>query len=322
MIPTGGLSVFLHLLVNIYGYVAKHIPGVRKLKRFLHIPAPVMGLVLISVIIYFASSLFWSALNNDNNFDHLSFLLDSCEDRLITPGERSVILRVDDIQAYAWTDISRRIIDDALAYDMPLSLAVIPVGLREDYAFYEYLREQRCDVEFMLHGWDNQEPRPTVGEFAELSKAQARERLEKGINVIDRLSRRPLVTFVPPLNQMSNGTKEALDELKFEVVSLEGEAFYDYDATTFDFDIDELVSAEEVLSQCEVVFANGDALCVIMIHPQDFATAEGVFDAEKYQTYTELLAGLDKADYTAVRFKDYVSKELSFSDKLRYRLGL
>jgi len=322
MIPTGGLSVFIHLFINAYALAAKRFPVLKRLARFFHIPAPVVGAVLVSTIVYFSSSLLINALNDDNNFDHLAFLQDRCTEQSFTPSGKDVVLRVDDIQAYAWGETSRRIIDDATSYGIPLSLAVIPINLRDDFTFYEYLRNQRCEVEFMLHGWDNQEPRPDVGEFAELSKSDARERLGEGIAVMDRLSRQSLVSFVPPLNQMSTGTKEALDELKFKVISTEDDGYYyDYDVTTFDFDVDELVPADEVLRGCEEKFASGDTLCVIMIHPQDFVT-DNKLDQEKYKEYEDLLWGLHESEYNVVRFKDFVPEESGTFTNILRALGL
>jgi hypothetical protein len=214
-----------------------------------------------------------------------------------------VIVRIDDIQAYAWSDIQRKMIDDALARQIPPSLAVIPLGLRDDLNLYNYLRSVRCNVEYALHGWDNLELVPGRGEFAELSERDARDRLEKGIAVIERLAHAQVTTFVPPLNAVSDGARKAISKMGIPVISSQDDSKkYDYDATTFDFTIDEFVGADPVLHECEIEFAE-DGLCVIMLHPQDFIT-DGILDHRKYAEYIRVLDVLKERSATFVRFSD------------------
>lgn len=306
MIPTGGFSVFIHLVINVLAYVVKVFSRTAKISRLLIVPAPLIAVVLTGTIMYFAGTLFVQALNSENNLDHIAFALHRCpQEQSITSTERTIIVRIDDIQAFAWTDISMQLISDATAHDIPVSLAIIPLGLRDDASFYTFLRQQRCNVEFALHGWDNREPAPGVGEFATLSEREAAKRLQKGIAVIDRLAREKVVTFVLPLNELSPGAHSALSEEDIAIVSSAGDGRFDFDTTTFDFISDTHVSAGEVASTCARTFAAGDDICVIMVHPQDFAT-DGTLDMRKYQTYRDLLVELQARGYTFARFKDFV----------------
>lgn len=300
MIPTGGFSVLIHIGVILYSWLRRQFSY---LPVNIPVPALLIGAACTGLIFYMAFSLFMYALNDDNNFDHVSFVLTSCKEQQYEPGARNIIIRVDDIQAYAWTDISTQMIEDAKIRSVPLVLGVIPIGLRDDFEFYTYLREERCFVEYALHGWDNLEPEPTVGEFAQLDEDEARDRLEKGINVIDRLARTDLVTFIPPLNQLSPGAHAALEELDFKVVSSYGDRRYDMDTSTFDFVIDEIVTLDRIVAECDAAFAAGEGECVIMMHPQDFLT-DGELDTEKYALYIEVLDYYNSNDYTFVRFID------------------
>lgn len=227
-----------------------------------------------------------------------------CDDVAYTPAaQRNIILRVDDIQAFAWNETARRLIDDALEAGIPPSLVTIPVHLEDDPAYITYLKEKRCVVEFALHGYDNQEPEPGVGEFARLSYEEAVTRIDRGLAAVGEIAGEPVVTFVPPLNQLSEGTREVLRERGVRIISSEGEERFDFDAATFDFRVDQLVEPEQVLDQCERAFARGEAECVIMVHPQDFVT-DDVFDPAKYENFTTLLALLSNGDYKCIRFKD------------------
>ncbi len=227
----------------------------------------------------------------------------ACAERTFATTTRNVILRVDDIQAFAWGSVARLMVEDAIKNGAPLSLAIIPPDLPKDTALISFLKERECMLEFALHGYDNLEPEPTVGEFGRLSREEAVERLRKGLAVLRPLSPHAVTTFVPPLNQSSVGTIAALDELGFKIISSEGGGRYDFDTTTFDFHTDKLRSVEQVVRDCENAFSKGETECVVMIHPQDFVT-EDVLDDVKYRTYLGVIEELKKKDYSFVRFRD------------------
>ncbi len=220
-------------------------------------------------------------------------------------SDKTVILRVDDIQPYAWQETTRRMITDAEKYGIPLTLAVIPKHITDDAVLIEFLKNRACTHEFGLHGWDHRNGGEygTEPEFGKLSKAEATERIIPGVKMIERITKDPVLTWVPPLNVQSVGTTEALGELGFTYISTEGKKRFDYDATTFNFVTSSLVPPETVALQCEEAFRT-DTICIIMLHPQDFANGVD-HNEEKYNTYyINLIELLRSKGYTFARFKD------------------
>jgi hypothetical protein len=307
MIPTGGLSVIIHLAINGIAALGRLFGLRRRAMRGMH-PILILSIVVVAILSG-GTSLLAHALANENNLDHLAFMTIPCvaiEQKESSSGKH-VILRIDDIQAYAWSDIQQKMINDALSYGYSPVLGVIPLNLRDDAAMYSYLRSVRCSVEFALHGWDNKEPVPGRGEFSELSEKEASEKLAKGVTEINRLARRDVITFIPPNNEMSPGALKAAENIEIEIISSQGYGKYDYDAETFDFVIDEFLPAQETMNRCDAAFDESD-MCIIMLHPQDYAS-EGKLDPVKYAEYTALLDMLVAGGYGSLRFMDIDGKK-------------
>jgi len=228
-----------------------------------------------------------------------------CVDLPKIVGEKTVVLRIDDVQAYAWPSTTRMMIEDAASRNMPLVLGVIPNKLSLDTELVSFLRDRNCHYEIALHGFDhlsvgeNQE----IAEFEQLSYSQAYNRLSRGLDELRVLKDKRIRTWIPPLNRHSTGTQEALNELGLDRWSTEGVNTWDYDASTYSYDTNSLNSTDDVLEGCEVTFAESD-VCIIMLHPQDFTTND-FHDAEKYDGYyLDLLDRLFAAGYSFGTFRD------------------
>ena len=125
----------------------------------LSIRAVVAGLSVCAIIGVSAIYVLMNALQGENNIDLLTTILVPCPDTPISTSSRMVVLRLDDVQAYAYAPVTRQMMSDALAIHAPMVLAVIPKNLRDDAVTYKYLRANRCDFEFAVHGWDHHEDR-------------------------------------------------------------------------------------------------------------------------------------------------------------------
>ena len=275
-------------------------------------------LALVALLIFFSATRLVSfAISGETNADLLSSVLYPCESPPIATSSKMAILRLDDVQAYAWADIALRMMDDARERDIPLVLGVIPKGLRDDASTYTYLREHRCFHEIAQHGWDhNSETAGESPEFRGVPYDEALDDIERGKAVLEALARERMTTFIPPNNEMSVETYRAVEKLQIPIVSSEGENRYDFAATTFDYGDDRVTSVERMMEDCRERTASSD-LCVIMLHPQEFAT-DGVFDNQKYQLYLDLLEELRKENYSIVRFKDLVDFDRSYSSWQSY----
>ena len=219
-------------------------------------------------------------------------------------SNKTVILRVDDIQGYAWSETSEKMIIDAEALGIPLTLGVIPAGLTDDTELVSFLKNHGCSVEFAQHGLTHHGGKDgSLPEFGTSSKNEAYSLIQKGRDILKNITNDLIVSWIPPLNEHSQGTIDALRELGFTHLSSEGEGTFDYDAATFRYDTNVLVSPEEVIKSCIKTFKTS-TYCVVMLHPQDFADGLA-HDQEKYKRYyLDLLDGLMSEGVTFSRLKD------------------
>lgn len=224
--------------------------------------------------------------------------------------DRKVILRIDDIQAYAWPDVTKKMIDDALSKQAPLTLAVIPNNLDQDKELIGFLQKRSCNLEFALHGWDHSD---NPAEFANLNYDEAKTKISNGIRMLALLGNKKVVTFIPPQNQYSDATLKALNDEDIHVISSEGDGQYDYDATTYDFLNNKLNTSDYVLSECSKTFVDSN-YCIVMIHPQDYTT-NGEFDQTKYETYLNMIDGFKRNGDSFTTIADMAINKSSFDIK-------
>jgi peptidoglycan/xylan/chitin deacetylase (PgdA/CDA1 family) len=221
----------------------------------------------------------------------------------VSVDDRLVVLRIDDPQAYVWTDVVKLMVADARSYGYKPVLGIIPNKLEEDQLFSLYLKEHSCEYEAAQHGFAHHKDGDyDTPEFDDIDPWEAEEKLEQGREILERVTGQNITTFIPPQNRIDTDITYIFEDMGYPIVSAIGENRYDSDISTYEFEEDYLVSAEDVLSSCDRRFADGK-VCVIMLHPQDYAT-DGAFEAWKYQYYTDLLEGLQMRDVTVVTMKE------------------
>lgn len=279
-----------------------------------------MALVLSLAALYIATFLIvllYASFHKDSHVLALEQRTVVCAPVMVELGSRNVVLRLDDVQAGAWADISIRMMRDALAEGMPVVAGIIPQDIGTNQVLQRFLWRHHCSLEFALHGYDHaggSDYDYTIGEFSLLDASTARQKLAAGIAELRNATRPdvPIVTFIPPQNTISPAATAVLREFNISVLSKTGFGPYDYDAYTWDYSTNSLVSARRVMEQCDTVFAQGDPLCVIMLHPQDFAQPDGTIDVRHYREYQTLLALLAYAEVNVVRFSDVADSSLLF----------
>jgi peptidoglycan/xylan/chitin deacetylase (PgdA/CDA1 family) len=295
MMPTGGISLFLHLLINVFYRLMKYP---RRIVPFLIIFA------VASVLIIGGRAAVVNSLKSENNLELLEDTLTVCKPVAQAYSENKVILRVDDIQANAYREMMEDIVKDAQKYNMRLVLGIIPKNLLEDKKLVRFLKKNSCNVEAALHGWSHvSDENDDLFEFEEMGADEARAKIQDGKKILAQVFDNPVVTFIPPGNEISDETKDVLDEEGIKYVS-SGYVGGDFDMTagTFDFPSKSLVSNDEILKRCEAKFEEKKP-CIIVMHPQDYMTDDKP-DQGKYWFYIDLLNKLRNENVYSVTFSD------------------
>ncbi len=215
------------------------------------------------------------------------------------PGKKNIILRIDDIQAYYLNNLQIKMINDALSMGISPSVAVIPFKLSEDKKIFDYLKKNHCKIEIMLHGYRNNDY-----EFKFLLYSSADERIKKGLKELKKIEPE-IMTFVPPSNELSKDSERAVYNNNIKIISANSEkSKYGFTVSTFNWDTYKLRNYKEVIEKCRESL-NKTNKCIIMTHPQDFATNEKL-DLEKYSQYTNLLSEIKKTNAKVVNFRDLI----------------
>lgn len=269
--------------------------------------------VVLSISLLVLTTIIERALDNDRSTYSFAYhhLIQCRELPAATPHERLFILRLDDVQAYGWTSISIAMMEAALERNMPIVAGTIAKGSSDDPALNRFMRQHGCNVEVALHGYSHGIGSASApheldygAEFAELGQNAARFRLTAALNELRGLTDQSVVTFIPPENKVSTSTLSVLPEFGITYVSSEGKKPYDYHTATWDFMTDSYVPAERVISDCVSRYLNDEPLCVIMLHPQDYANADASLNTERFRDYIRLLDGLASFDAHAITFRD------------------
>jgi predicted deacetylase len=247
-----------------------------------------------------------------NNYEFAQATLTPCTKTLHQRTDRNVILRLDDVQAYGWTDIAMLLMRDAYDRGYPTVAGVIPKNIHTQPELVRFLKQHGCMLEIAVHGWDHlpvtvsDRPGEEFGEFAFLDAAEATARIELALRALRSVSKTHPITFIPPHNQLSHASARVLEEYRIPLISSEGDGHFDYHAATWDFDRNSFVRARSVIADCEARFAQGHTLCVIMLHPQDFANADLALDPARYREYLTILEYIAETNISVMRFDTYV----------------
>jgi len=301
MIVIGGFYSLIHIIIIVVNKTTKFI----KMHKIL---SYVIIRIIVLLILFSVYSLASSAMEGSPNFSFCAKFFNQCKPTEQPINKNKIILRIDDIQAFIWTDVQKQMIKDSIKRDIPPVLGVIPFGIENDKEIYGFLQKKNCNLEIAQHGWDHS--MNTFGlapEFSDLTREEAYERVMRGKPILERLAGKEVVTFIPPNNSFSHGSKMALADAGFKIISAEGSGQYDFSASTYDWGKGELNSVEKVLSACKEGLAKNN-LCVIMTHPQDYAK-NGILNKAKYGMFLVLLDKLIELDAMFVKASDLLSLE-------------
>ena len=284
----------------------------RKLQEFLRSVLIIASALMVAgVVLHFsfgtdgipAVSTVGEELKNDFLGDALAT---KCQPFSTQLGDKVAVLRIDDVHAYAWGETTRLMINDALDRGIPLTLGIIPKNFSQDPSLVAFHKERECNLEFALHGWNHQiQSDGVTPEFANLSQATATARMTWGVHELDKAfgEQLDMKTWVPPQNVQSTGTAKAALALGFTRLSTEGAGKWDYDASSYAYDTEVVVPAEQVVAECDAQIAE-DGKCIIMMHPQVYADGLEHNQTRYEEYYLKLLDDLIADGYTFARFAD------------------
>lgn len=282
---------------------------VRISRIFKNIALALIIILSISWVVYKSISKVVSFVADDN-----SSLISKAEEYSCKPivnnGDysRVVVLRLDDVQAFTWRDITEKIIVDTAKFNAPIVAGVIPINLSDDANLVSFMKRNQCRMEFALHGWDHSMSADNIPEFGNLSEQEADRRIKLGKKMLERVvPHQKIETFIPPNNVISDDVKTILHKENFDVLSGSVSAPGVASISIYDFSAKKMISRDEIMRDCDDNIAKAN-LCVIVIHPQDFIDANNNFDSASYDEYLTLLKDLQEKNSTFTTFSQLVNR--------------
>lgn len=216
------------------------------------------------------------------------------------PEEKIIILRMDDVQAWAWNKIVINLTDTVLDKNMSITLGVIPKEIDKDNIIKNYLINKIEDprIEIAQHGVNH-----ASHEFLNLSEKDTYDYAKLGLDNLSVLNVYP-VTFIPPYDDYNNDTTKALSKLGFKIISSswsDKEYGFDgymehigYDDRTYDFGENNFISQSDILNSCGKSLQQKN-ICTVLIHPQNYAiNGTNIINETRYIKFVELLDGLKR----------------------------
>ena len=225
----------------------------------------------------------------------------------LSANNASIVIRIDDAQAFAWNIIIQNLTDAANRRGMPVVLGVIPKDIGRDPIIRDYLLNKigSNKIEVALHG-----TRHTEAEYGNLTEREAYALAKEGLEEIYAALKVCPTTFIPPGLKYSEGATKALFAQGIRIISA-GKDEYNCSGNvllagyTVHAKLPGNTSCvDDVLYECKDALMKRN-LCVILVHPQDYALEDLIsLDENAYAEYITLLQGLEKTGAEFVLFRD------------------
>lgn len=234
--------------------------------------------------------------------------IDSCQFSL--PSEKTVIIRLDDVQGNWRVYTVMRLTDASLDRDIPITLAVMPnKNINNDTIMKNYIINKIKDprVEIAQHGTNHVEH-----EYQSLNESETYNLARLGLDrMVNTFGIYP-ITFIPPYNEYNENTTKVLPKLGFRILSA-GRDEYKHDENMLyigntiqtGYGIGkELTHIDKILYYCNKSLEKRN-ICVIMSHPQDFVKDDGkTLDETRYNEFVRLLDTLKTWNVKFSTFKE------------------
>ena len=219
----------------------------------------------------------------------------------VEPVEESkpaiVVIRIDDIQDYAFRDAQIYMMEQARTNNIPLSLAVIPTYFGEDYELVEAVKQTlRSGSEVTAHGWKHEN-------LSQYSLMEQETRLLEAKQFLEETLNSEVTVLVPPMFSYNNDTVAAMEATDLTIVS--GLTEYHEKGWASDhvqsipatielcdlaYNVWTMKSKEAVLSELQASITE-HGYAIIVTHPQEFIT-EGKLNPEIAANYEQILQAI------------------------------
>ena len=205
-----------------------------------------------------------------------------------------VVIRIDDVSNFA-VDAQIEILELHLAYEIPVSLGIIPSFLGSDEGLLGLLdRAVQEGFEISAHGWEHEN-------FTEFGLAEQIERLNQSRILLRELLGVEVGVFIPPHYEFNSDTILAMRETGFSIISADisrvglGEGVLSFSAAVSysDFSGDVWVPRSPESLILEVMdYIERFGYAVVVTHPQEFLV-DGEVDLLLLSGYRDFIRRLD-----------------------------
>ncbi|PVX26249.1 MAG: hypothetical protein CW691_02000 [Candidatus Bathyarchaeum sp.] len=250
------------------------------------------GILLLIIVFLFVSIYYISS--TDDTKDSIDFPL--------------IVIRVDDIQDYAFRDAQLFLLNHSITHKVPLSLAVIPKVFGEDTELVEttvLANKHGCEV--VVHGWEHENLSQFGQDEQSLRLLEAKQHLEETLNINCNV-------LVPPMFSYNNDTLRAMEENGYEIISgiidfheigWSSERILSLPATielsVYDNETWQMKNMTEILREVEASIDSYN-YAMIVTHPQEFMK-NGALSQKIASEYEQILQVLIE-DYNLGTIED------------------
>jgi predicted deacetylase len=124
-----------------------------------------------------------------------------------------VVIRIDDIQDFAFKEAQLALLEHGIANEIPLSLAIIPQIFGADFELVDLVKRAiQHKAEVAVHGWKHED-------LTQFSLIEQKRRLFQGKIHLEVTTNCSTSILVPPMFSYNNDTINAMSELKYDVIS-------------------------------------------------------------------------------------------------------
>lgn len=126
---------------------------------------------------------------------------------------RIVVIRIDDVQDYAFKDAQLYLLNYSKLNKLPLSLAIIPSYFGKDQDVVDAVKQAIISgSEVTVHGWEHENLSQYTLNEQKIRLLEAKDLLEKTLNIKSNV-------LVPPMFSYNDDTIKAMEETGYTLIS-------------------------------------------------------------------------------------------------------